>query len=57
MPPQVMSCPSFATRAGLAVDAETLIGAVALYERVGMRMDRRYEIYEKRLSSALARRP
>jgi mycothiol synthase len=45
------------TRVGLAVDAENLAGAVALYERVGMRMDRRYDVYEKCLSSALVSQP
>jgi mycothiol synthase len=40
-----------ATRVGLAVDAENLTGAVALYERVGMRAVRRYDIFEKRLET------
>jgi mycothiol synthase len=46
-----------ATRVGLAVDAENLTGAVALYERVGMSAVRRYDIYEKRWSSGLASKP
>jgi mycothiol synthase len=46
-----------ATRVGLAVDAENLTGAVALYERVGMSAVRRYDIYEKRWSSSLASKP
>jgi ribosomal protein S18 acetylase RimI-like enzyme len=46
-----------ATRVGLAVDAENLTGAVALYERVGMSPVRRYDIYEKRWSSGLASKP
>jgi mycothiol synthase len=46
-----------AMRVGLAVDAENLTGAVALYEHVGMRAVRRYDIYEKLLSSGLASKP
>ncbi|HSC50981.1 MAG TPA: GNAT family N-acetyltransferase [Gaiellaceae bacterium] len=38
-----------ATRVGLGVDAENTTGAVRLYERVGMRVVRRNDIYEKRL--------
>jgi mycothiol synthase len=38
-----------ATRVGLGVDAENATGAVALYERVGMRIHRRSDTYEKRL--------
>jgi ribosomal protein S18 acetylase RimI-like enzyme len=46
-----------ATRVGLAVDADNLTGAVALYERVGMSAVRRYDIYEKSWSSDLASKP
>ncbi|HET7759523.1 MAG TPA: GNAT family N-acetyltransferase [Gaiellaceae bacterium] len=38
-----------ATRVGLGVDAENTTGAVRLYERVGMRVVRRNDIYEKTL--------
>lgn len=38
-------------RVRLAVDAENLTAAVALYERVGMRAVRRYDIFEKRLET------
>jgi mycothiol synthase len=34
---------------GLGVDAESLTGAQRLYENAGMRVHRRYDIYEKRL--------
>lgn len=34
---------------GLGVDAENLTGAVRLYERAGMKVVRRYDIYEKEL--------
>jgi mycothiol synthase len=36
-----------ATHVALAVDAENLTGAVRLYERVGMRVERRFDGYEK----------
>ncbi len=35
---------------GLGVDAESLTGAVRLYEQAGMKVSRRSDIYEKRLS-------
>ncbi len=35
------------TRAGLDVDAENLTGAVRLYERAGMRIVKRRDVYEK----------
>ncbi len=38
-----------ATRVGLGVDAESTTGAVRLYERAGMRVVRRNDLYEKRL--------
>jgi len=38
------------TRAGLDVDAENLTGAVRLYERAGMHIVKRQDIYEKALS-------
>jgi mycothiol synthase len=38
-----------ATRVGLGVDAQNTTGAVRLYERVGMSVARRNDIYEKRL--------
>ena len=34
-------------RASLGVDAESLTGAHKLYESVGMRVERRFDIYEK----------
>ena len=37
------------TRASLGVDAESLTGAVGLYERAGMSVDRRYDCYLKEL--------
>ena len=37
-------------RAGLGVDAESPTGATRLYERAGMRVDRRTDFYEKELS-------
>jgi len=37
-------------RVGLGVDAESLTGANVLYERVGMRVVRRFDAYEKTLS-------
>jgi len=37
------------TRASLDVDAESLTGAVALYERAGMSVERRYDCYLKAL--------
>jgi ribosomal protein S18 acetylase RimI-like enzyme len=36
-------------RAGLDVDAENLTGAVRLYERAGMHIAKRRDIYEKAL--------
>src|SRR5439155_25355916 len=36
-----------ATRVGLGVDTENVTGAVALYERVGMRIHRSSDTYEK----------
>lgn len=39
-----------ATRVGLGVDGENTTGAVRLYEGVGMRVVRRNDTYEKRLS-------
>jgi mycothiol synthase len=38
-----------ATRVGLGVDAENTTGAVKLYERAGMRVVRRHDLYEKQL--------
>jgi ribosomal protein S18 acetylase RimI-like enzyme len=38
------------TRAGLGVDSESITGAHALYESVGMRETRRFDIYEKKLA-------
>lgn len=38
-----------ATRVGLSVDAESTTGAVQLYERAGMLVDRRNDTYEKAL--------
>jgi mycothiol synthase len=38
-----------ATRVGLGVDAENTTGAVRLYERVGMHVARRNDVFEKRL--------
>ena len=37
------------TRASLGVDAENLTGAVALYERAGMRVARRNDCWQKKL--------
>lgn len=37
------------TRASLGVDAENLTGAVALYERAGMRVERRADCWQKEL--------
>lgn len=37
------------TRASLGVDAENLTGAVGLYERAGMHVERRYDCYQKLL--------
>ena len=37
------------TRASLDVDAESLTGAVGLYERAGMHVGRRYDCYLKEL--------
>ena len=37
------------TRASLGVDAENLTGAVALYERAGMRVERRNDCWQKQL--------
>jgi ribosomal protein S18 acetylase RimI-like enzyme len=37
------------TRASLGVDAENLTGAVALYERAGMRVARRNDCWQKEL--------
>lgn len=39
-----------ATRVGLGVDAENTTGAVGLYERAGMRVVRRHDLYEKAVS-------
>lgn len=38
-----------ATRVGLGVDAENTTGAVRLYERVGMQVARRHDLYERPL--------
>jgi mycothiol synthase len=38
------------SRAGLGVDAESLTGANRLYESAGMRVVRRFDVYEKRLA-------
>lgn len=38
------------TRAGLGVDAESVTGANRLYERVGMHVSARFDIYEKAVS-------
>lgn len=38
-------------RVGLGVDADSLTGAHLLYESAGMRPERRYDLYEKRLRS------
>lgn len=38
------------SRAGLGVDADNPTGAVRLYERAGMTVERRYDIYEKALA-------
>jgi ribosomal protein S18 acetylase RimI-like enzyme len=38
-----------ATRVGLGVDAASPTGAVGLYERAGMRVQRRTEVWEKQL--------
>jgi ribosomal protein S18 acetylase RimI-like enzyme len=38
-------------RVGLGVDASSLTGAVALYERAGMRVETRYDLYEMELRS------
>jgi ribosomal protein S18 acetylase RimI-like enzyme len=40
-----------ATRVGLGVDAENLTGAVRLYERAGMTVERRFDIYQKAVDS------
>jgi mycothiol synthase len=37
------------TRASLGVDAENTTGAVGLYERAGMSVERRYDLYRKEL--------
>jgi ribosomal protein S18 acetylase RimI-like enzyme len=37
------------SRVGLGVDGESETGAVELYERAGMRVDRRFDTYERRL--------
>ena len=37
------------TRVGLGVDAESTTGALRLYERAGMHVDRRWDTWEKRL--------
>jgi ribosomal protein S18 acetylase RimI-like enzyme len=36
-------------RVSLGVDAESLTGATRLYERAGMRVERRHELFQKRL--------
>ncbi len=36
-------------RVGLSVDAQNLTGALSLYQRVGMHMARKYNLYEKEL--------
>jgi ribosomal protein S18 acetylase RimI-like enzyme len=36
-------------RASLGVDAENTTGAVRLYERAGMFVERRYDLYRKEL--------
>jgi hypothetical protein len=36
-------------RIGLGVDADSLTGATRLYEKAGMRVERRYELWEKEL--------
>jgi len=36
-------------KAGLGVDASSLTGAVALYERAGMHITRQYDVYEKEI--------
>jgi mycothiol synthase len=41
------------TRAALDVDAESLTGAVRVYERAGMHVSRRSETYEKALGAAV----
>ena len=41
-------------RVGLGVDAESPTGAVRLYERAGMSVVRRFDIYEKELRAAQA---
>jgi mycothiol synthase len=38
-------------RAGLGVDAESLTGALTLYEKAGMRIVRRFEVWEKHVSA------
>ena len=43
------------TRASLGVDGENLTGAVALYERAGMRVERRSECWRRRLHEHPAR--
>jgi mycothiol synthase len=40
-----------ATRVGLGVDAENVTGAVRLYERAGMTVERRFDIYQKAVES------
>jgi mycothiol synthase len=42
-------------RVGLGVDAENTTGAVRLYERAGMTVTRRHDIYEKPASAVTAR--
>jgi hypothetical protein len=37
------------TKASLGVDAESLTGAVALYERAGMHVERRTDCWQKEL--------
>jgi ribosomal protein S18 acetylase RimI-like enzyme len=37
------------TKASLGVDAENLTGAVGLYERAGMTVERRNDVYRKQL--------
>lgn len=39
------------TEAGLIVDASSLTGALHLYEHAGMRVGRKYVIYEKEIRS------
>ncbi len=40
-------------RVGLGVDASSLTGAATLYKRVGMRVDKQFDLYEKELRSGV----